>query len=142
MTTEATTDSGSVLPPGSSAAGAVGAPVTPSFPAGWYAVDNRVNTKRYWDGEKWTGDFAPIDSAAVPGQRESTSGRGLTAVSFVLAAVSLGFFPIVLGPVAIVCAGVAMNRKERNAPVALAVAVVAMIVGMFLGALVWAHNNS
>lgn len=38
---------------------------TERFPAGWYDVDNRVNTVGYWDGEKWTGEYAPGKAPTV-----------------------------------------------------------------------------
>jgi hypothetical protein len=72
------------------------------------------------------------------GRRFSASGAGPSVnTAFVSAALSLGFFPILLGPVAIVCAGVAMTRGEKNAPTALGVSIVCMVVGMFLGAAAW-----
>jgi hypothetical protein len=40
------------------------APTVSSWPAGWYDVPDRVNTRGYWDGERWTGDFVPNDTAA------------------------------------------------------------------------------
>lgn len=177
MSAEMTAGSGSVPPPGFSVAGvdvpaaprfAAGwydvedrpntkgywdgekwtgdyAPTQPSvgetFPAGWYNVNDRANTKRYWDGDKWTDDFAPIDPNLTPGQ-EGADGGGLTAVSVVLALASLGFFPIILGPIAIVSAVAAIGRKERNGGIALVLAIVGMVAGALLGAYAWKHNGA
>ncbi len=138
------------------------APHGVSPPAAWYASPTGPG-QRYWDGSKWTDSYArpeeptsapmwppnpcaPPNVPAVSTPSAATQfpfriSGSLTTISFVLAVLSLGVLPIVIGPAAIICAGVGMNRKEPNAPIALAVAIVAMIVGMFLGAVVGAQNS-
>jgi hypothetical protein len=75
------------------------APVAPEpyLPPGWYDVENRVNTRGYWDGQRWTGDFVPKDSPAVPAAvapgvtGASKNGLIIALVGFAaLAAGSLG----------------------------------------------------
>ena len=75
------------------------APVAPEpyFPPGWYDVENRVNTRGYWDGQRWTGDFVPKDTPAVPAAvapgetAASKNGLIIALVGFTaLAAGSLG----------------------------------------------------
>ncbi len=46
--------------------------------------------------------------------------------------------PIVLGPAAIILAVVGLVKKEKLAPIGLAVAILGMLVGMFLGAVIGA----
>jgi hypothetical protein len=60
----------------------------------------------------------------------------LPIISFVLSAVALFFLPIVFGIAAIVLAAIALSRRERLAKVALAVAILATVIGMALGFLV------
>lgn len=66
---------------------------------------------------------------------EPGGGRsaGFVWGAFACAAVSLLFFPIVLGPVAIVLSAVAMKRKEPHASVALGLSVAGMVIGFVLG---------
>jgi hypothetical protein len=104
----------------------------PTVAAGWYQNPSGPG-QRYWDSVKWTESYAQAPPSAVA---LFSNGRGLTKVSFVLAAVSLAFLPVVAGPIAIVCASVALNRKEPNAATALGVAIVAMIIGLLIGAIV------
>lgn len=56
--------------------------------------------------------------------------------AFVCAAVSLLFFPIVFGPIAIVLSSIALGRKEPHAALALGLSIAGMILGFILGALV------
>ena len=37
-------------------------------PAGWYIHPDMANTQGYWDGEKWTGQTAPIPEEKPDGQ--------------------------------------------------------------------------
>ncbi|HYO61579.1 MAG TPA: hypothetical protein VEU29_06745 [Actinomycetota bacterium] len=61
------------------------------------------------------------------------AGRTLTIVAFVLAALAVIFFPIVLGPVAAICAGVAMSKGDPLAKWALTAAIACTIAGMVIG---------
>ncbi|MCT9003562.1 hypothetical protein [Streptomyces rhizosphaerihabitans] len=55
--------------------------------------------------------------------------------AFACAAVSLLFFPIVLGPLAIVLSALAMKRKESHATLAMSLSVAGMVLGFILGAM-------
>lgn len=70
---------------------------------------------------------------------EPGGGRssGLTYGAFACAGISTLFFPIVLGPVAIVLASVALSRKEPHAGLALGLSIAGMIIGVIIGAIVW-----
>lgn len=59
-------------------------------------------------------------------------------LAIVLCGVSLLVLPIVLGPAAIILAVVGLVKKEKLAPIGLAVAILGMLVGMFLGAVIGA----
>jgi hypothetical protein len=58
-------------------------PTPPSFPAGWYSVEDRPNTMGYWDGHAWTGDYAP--SANVPVTSDREAAGGLVVVGYITA---------------------------------------------------------
>ena len=66
--------------------------------------------------------------------RRSSRPSGLVLASFVVAGLSAVLLPILLGPAAIILAAIAMSRKEPKAGQALAFAVVAILVGFALGA--------
>lgn len=71
---------------------------------------------------------------------EPGGGRSASFVwgAFACAAVSTLFFPIILGPVAIVLSVVAMKRREPYAALALGLSVAGMVIGFILGAVVFA----
>lgn len=73
----------------------------------------------------------------VPGVYANPTNT-LSNVAIGLAVVALLILPILFGPAAIVCAGVALSRKERKAGLALGLAVGGMLVGFLFGALVYA----
>ena len=93
-------------------------------PAGWYTNPTGPG-QRYWDGAQWTDSYSKDGS--------STASQSMTQVSLVLALASLLLLPPFLGTAAIVCAAVGIGRNEKNAPLMLVGAVVAMIAGMALG---------
>jgi hypothetical protein len=69
---------------------------------------------------------------------ESNTGNTLSVISIVLGGIGFLLFPIVLGPIAIILAIVAKNKKEKLANPALIVSIVATVLGGILGALVGA----
>jgi hypothetical protein len=62
----------------------------------------------------------------------------LSNVAIGLAVVALLILPILFGPAAIICAGVALSRKERKAGLAMGLAIGGMLVGFLFGAMVYA----
>ena len=125
-------------------------------PPGWYADPSGADTRRYWDGQRWTEhvdagakkaaagptgiskflpspmppDFVP-DRAAAKGP-----GNAFSISAYVLGGIAILFFPIIFGPAGIACALVARSKKEAQANVALAVAIGGMVLGFILGAIV------
>ncbi len=65
------------------------------------------------------------------------SARVMTILAFVFAAVAVLFLPIIFGPVAIVLAIIAMRKGDPLAKAALIAAIVGMIAGFVLGAVVY-----
>lgn len=61
--------------------------------------------------------------------------------AIVVGCVALLFLPILLGPAALVLAGIALSKKEPRGTVAMLVAVVGTIGGFALGALVLAASG-
>lgn len=55
-------------------------PTKPKAQAGWYAHPSMVDTQRYWDGEHWTDNIAPVAASQplwAPAQAKSQGARVL-----------------------------------------------------------------
>jgi formate hydrogenlyase subunit 3/multisubunit Na+/H+ antiporter MnhD subunit len=52
------------------------------------------------------------------------------------------FLPIVFGPIAIVLAIIAKNKKEKLSTIALVIGIVGTVIGMIIGAIVGASMFS
>jgi hypothetical protein len=76
--------------------------------------------------------LANSSPAAQPAQ---TAGNALSLAAMICGGISLLFFPIILGPVGIVLSAVAKSKGEKNAIIALSVAIGGMIIGLWLGAI-------
>lgn len=125
--------------------------------AGWYDDPTRPGTKRYWDGNGWTehtADGYPVAGAAgqpgvgrasgvyAPYQRTATSRPKPSFVhanqqSLVAIAFAAGYFVlarttgvVMLGIIPAMAGFRAMSRKEALAPVAIVVAVLAVLLGL------------
>jgi len=79
------------------------------------------------------GSTSSYGSAAAT---TSTTARTLTVVAFVLAAIAVFFLPPVFGVAGIVCASIAMVKRDPLAKWALTASIAGLIVGMVLGYLV------
>lgn len=64
------------------------------------------------------------------------SQKTFSVLAIVFGGLSLLVLPIVLGPAAIIMATIAFVKKEKLAPVGLSVAILGMLVGMFIGAVI------
>lgn len=63
-------------------------PTKPKAPAGWYDHPTMADTRRYWDGQKWTDHIAPgaASGSQAPGTDAPVSGsRDETAFAWTLA---------------------------------------------------------
>ena len=69
-------------------------------------------------------------------ESEKSESKVFSTLAMVLGGLSLILVPIVLGPTAIILAVVGFVKKEKLAPVGLAVAILGMLVGMFIGAII------
>lgn len=74
---------------------------------------------------------------APASQPTGDPSSAMSTAAIVCGVVSVLFFPIVLGPVGIVLAAVALGRKEPKAGLAMAIAVGGMVLGFIIGALMW-----
>lgn len=79
----------------------------------------------------------PTPSWQQPAPSAASTSNGLSTAAIVCGIISLLFFPIILGPAGIICAGVAMGRGEPRARVAMGVAIGGMVLGFIIGAVVW-----
>jgi hypothetical protein len=69
--------------------------------------------------------------------RTANGARVLSIIAFVLAAISLLFFPVIFGPAAMICGGIAWARGDRLGPWATAAGLAGLVLGMVLGAIVY-----
>ncbi|WP_392965479.1 hypothetical protein [Streptomyces sp. LN245] len=79
-------------------------------------------------------DFCP-ECGTTYGKPDQDGSVGFLPGAAACAAVSVFFFPIVLGPLAIVLSVVAMNRKEPYAGLIMGLSVAGMVLGFLLGAM-------
>lgn len=84
-----------------------------------------------------TQPMAPSNYGTVNYSSTSQNSQALSTVSFILAAISLLFLPILFGPAAIGFAIAAKSKKESRGDLALGLSIGAMVLGMILGALFW-----
>jgi hypothetical protein len=63
-------------------------PVSPSTPPGWYA-DPASGRQRYWDGTKWTENFAGPTTVVVARNGAATASLVLGICGFVLMGIPL-----------------------------------------------------
>ena len=57
-----------------------------TWPAGWYDVPDRPNTRGYWDGSNWTGDYVPRDSGPI----EKSEAGASSKTGIIIGALGLG----------------------------------------------------
>lgn len=100
---------------------------------GWYPQPD--GQLAYWDGSAWTAT-APAPPPVVATPAAESPGNGLAIAAIVMGALALLFLPIILGPAAIICGGIAMRRGQPLGRVGLMVGVIGMVAGFILGAIV------
>ena len=71
-----------------------------------------------------------------------STGNTFSIIAIVLGALSFLFLPIVFGPIAIVLAIIAKNKKEKLSTIALVIGIVGTVIGMIIGAIVGASMFS
>jgi hypothetical protein len=82
--------------------------------------------------------YGPLPYAPQPPGVHAHSSNALSNTAFWLAIVAVLILPILFGPAAIICAGVALSRRESKAGLAMALAITGMLVGFMFGAMVYA----
>jgi hypothetical protein len=78
---------------------------------------------------------APVFSAPRP----SSPGSTFSTIGIICGVVAFLFFPIVFGPAGLILGAVAKSKGEEKAVVALVVSGLGLVVGMFLGFVVFAN---
>ena len=69
-----------------------------SWPPGWYDVPDRVDTRGYWDGTRWTGDYAPKSPAPPPPTAGAAPARAQAARNWVGIGVA-GYVALAIGSI-------------------------------------------
>lgn len=82
--------------------------------------------------------LAPYPAAQPPYQPPAPPSKGWSTAAFVMAAISVLFFPVIFGPLGIIFAIVALAKGQPNAGAAMAAAVIAPLMGMIVGAVIGA----
>lgn len=82
----------------------------------------------------------PDGGQGFPPQQPQNTNKTLSVISIVCGAIAFLFIPILFGVAGLILGGIAMSKKEKLAPVALAVSGAGLIVGIVLGAIVGASN--
>ena len=75
----------------------------------------------------------PFSSPPKP----TSPGSSFSTVGIICGAIAFLFFPIILGPVGLIFGAVAKSKGEEKAVVALVVSGLGLVVGMFLGFVVF-----
>ena len=75
-------------------------------------------------------------------QAGAPAGRTYTIISFVLSAIAVIFFPIILGPAAIILASVGLSKGDQLGKWALGVAIACTVAGFVIGFLVFEAANN
>jgi hypothetical protein len=129
--------------------------INSAAPAGWHPdpADPTSGALRYWDGSQWT-DQVQVTAIATPTYSSAYPPAGVdpqwgsqvppvshktgrnkfsfiamgVAAAYILLAVTTHF--VILGIIPLAMAIRSMIRKEQLAPIALGVAVVALVVGI------------
>ncbi|HEY0530613.1 MAG TPA: hypothetical protein VGD29_03340 [Actinoplanes sp.] len=83
--------------------------------------------------QQYPGQPYPPQAYGQQPYPEQSTAQGFSITAYVLAAIAVFFVPIVFGLAAIIFAAVARRRGERNAQLAMRLAVAGMLLGFFLG---------
>lgn len=121
-----------------------------SAPPGWYLDPTDPSMERHWDGSSWqpylrpagprpghVDDAAPAAGAPVQAQAEADRGSPWAALAIAIGAIAMFLLPLILGPIALLLAGVAVLRHEPMRFTALQAAVGGTVVGLLLQQVVW-----
>ena len=76
-----------------------------------------------------------------PTTSASSGARVLSILAIVFGGLAVLFMPILFGPAGIVCGAIGTSKGDRLGKVGLIVAVVGMIAGFVLGALVYSSTH-
>ena len=87
------------------------------------------------------GPGAPPAWGPPPAGAPPAPSNTFSTWAIVVGCLALLFLPILLGPAALLLAGIALSKKEPRATVAMVVAVVGTVGGFALGALVVAASD-
>lgn len=80
--------------------------------------------------------YAPMTPPTPP----RPVGNGFSTGAIVCGAIAFLFFPIILGPVGLILAAVGKSKGEERANLGFVVAGLGLVVGMILGAAVFANS--
>ena len=84
-----------------------------------------------------TPQNASSGTAAV----SDVNNDGLLIAAYIFAIISTLFLPICCGPIALILSSAALIRGDKRGGLAMIVSFFLMLIGMFVGALVWELNG-
>lgn len=88
---------------------APGGPLEP----GWYADPSMAQTRRYWNGEKWTDHLAPSDGRTRTGFEVPTKLAWIVALLPIPAGLLIGLLPVG-GLIVYVAASALVARRDQQ----------------------------
>lgn len=102
--------------------------------AGWYSHPSMADTKRYWDGTRWTDHIAPVTPVAPPprdpsfdlgwSQRQATSEPDHSGL------IAAGYVTAILIPVIGFVIGIVLLAKSKTGN-GIGVMIVSLVAFMF-----------
>lgn len=106
-------------------------PATPGIPAGWY-FDQSSGRQRWWDGSRWTENFAVAGTPAGPSNSAATASFVLGLIGFFLTPIPF-FIGLFLGGIpallAVIFGIVGISRARPLGGRGLAFAIVGLVLG-------------
>lgn len=104
---------------------------------GWYLDESNPGFNRYWDGQVWTQNLAPVAHAeptgfhSQPATKKPTNSAAIASLVFGL----LGLFGLfITSPIAVVLGHIALSKIRRNGDDGKPLAVIGLMLG-YLGTL-------
>lgn len=101
-----------------------------STPAGWYPDPSMVNTERYWDGHRWTGQVAP--SGTLPSHQTRPDAGATEPAQGSFGLFVFGLFSALFLPLIGFVIGVILLTKPRSEAAGVACMILSLVGFMIM----------